>query len=226
VLKAKSTEISAYLRGESVLDIFTLLLIGMLIASVISFVVMGLRQLFRTNSLARKAHEMDLHFSPSDLFDVPRRYGGFALISNGHGPRACNITHGHICSAPVRAFDFRYEVGHATRRTTRHYAVIVIQARMVLGELTMWNAEDPQAAPLSGRMGSRRIGKWVCCGDMELASVLAEACGPLADEGVSAEVRNDTVMFCLPVENRRQDYTASLDCVESVLGRIEEYCAR
>jgi hypothetical protein len=212
-------------RGESVPDIFTLLLIGILIASVISFVVMGLRQLCRTNSLARKAHEMDLHFSPSDLFDVPRRYGGFSLISNGHGPRACNITHGHIRSAPVRAFDFRYEVGHATRRTTRHYAVIVVQARMVLGELTMWNVDDPQTEPLSSMMGSRRMDKWICRGDLDLARALAEACGPLGDQGVSAEVRNDTVMFCLPVENRRQDYTACLGCVDRVLEQIEKYCA-
>ena len=205
-------------------DTFTLLLIGVLIASVVSFVVMGFRQLRRTSSLARKAHEMDMHFSPSDLFDVPRRYGGFALISSGHGPRAYNVTHGYVRGVPVRAFDFRYEVGHATRRTTRHYAVIVVQTHMALGKLVMWHVDDAQAAPLSCGAGARRVGKWMCCGDLELARTLAEASGPLADRGASTEVRNDTIMFCIPIVKRRQDYAASLEHVDRVLGRIEEYC--
>ena len=220
----RNFETRGHVRGENVQDTFTLLLIGVLIASVVSFVVMGLRQLRRTNSLARKAHEMDLHFSPSDLFDMPRRYGGFALISSGHGPRAYNVTHGHVRGVPVRAFDFRYEVGHATRRTTRHYAVIVVQTRMELGKLVMWHVDDAQAAPLSSGDAARRVGKWMCRGDLELACKLAEANGPLSDHAASAEVRNGTIMFCIPIEKRRQDYTASLKHVDSVLGLIEGYC--
>jgi hypothetical protein len=209
-------------------DTLTLLLIGvlMLIASVVSFVVMGFRQLCRTNSLARKAHEMELHFSHSDLFDVPRRYRGFALISNGHGARAYNVTHGHIRSVPVRAFDFRYEVGHAIRRTTRHYAVTAVQTRLELGKLIMWHVDDAQAAPLLSDPESRRIGKWLCTGDLGLARALIGAGGPLADESVSIEVRNNTIMFCLPIEKRRQDYSESLRSVDSMLGRIEEHCAQ
>jgi len=205
-------------------DTFTLLLIGVLVASVISFVVMGLRQLCRTNSLARKAHEMDLHFSPSDPFDVPRRYGSFALISSGHGPRAYNVTHGRVRGVPVRAFDFRYEVGHATRRMTRHYAVIVVHTHMVLDKLVMWHVDDVQAAPLSSGACTTRIDKWMCCGDLALARALVEASGPLADQAASAEVRNGTIMFCIPILKRRQDYTISLGHVDRVLGRIEEFC--
>ena len=218
----RDVEAPGHVRGENVQDIFTLLLTGVLIVSVVSFVVMGLRQMRRTNSLARKAHEMDLHFSPSDPFDVPRRYGDFALISSGHGPRAYNVTHGHVRSVPVRAFDFRYEVGHATRRTTRHYAVIVVQTRMALGKLMMWHVDDARAAPLSS--GAVRIGKWLCCGNLELAHALAEVSGPLVDRAASAEVRNDTIMFCIPIVRRRQDYAASLQHIDRVLGRIEEYC--
>lgn len=207
-------------------DTFTPLVIGVLIvtASVVSFVVMGFRQWRRTNSLARKAYEMKLHFSASDLFDVPRRFGGFALISNGHGPRAYNVTHGHIGKTLVRAFDFRYEIGHATRRMTRHYAVIAVQTRMSMGQLVMWHVDDVQAAPLSNNIGSRRVGQWICRGELELARVMAEANAPLSDQSVSVEVRNDTIMFCLPIERRRQDYTASLGCLEGVLKRIEKYC--
>ncbi len=205
-------------------ETFTLLLIGVLMASVVSFVVMGFRQWCRMNSLARKAHEASLHFSASDLFDIPRRYGGFALISNGHGPRACNLTHGHIRSSMVRAFDFRYEIGHATRRMTRHYAVIAVQTAMSLGKLIMWHVDDIQAAPLSNNLGARRVGKWICRGDLELARVLSDAAAGLVDRPVSIEVRNGTLMFSLPVERRKQDYTAWLGCVDRVLQQIEEYC--
>jgi len=204
-------------------DIFTLLLNGVLVISVVSFVVMGFRQWRRTNSLARKAHEMQLHFSASDLFDVPRRYGGFAMISNGHGPRACNVTHGHIQKSLVRAFDFRYEVGHATRRETRHYAVIAVQTRMRLGKLVMWHIDDAHAAPLSNAPGSRSMGKWICRGDMELARVMVEANALLTDRTVSVEVQDDSILFCLPVEKRRRNYTESLGCVQHALERIEEY---
>jgi len=206
-------------------DIFTLLLIGVLGVSVVSFVVMGLRQLHRTNSLARKAHEMGLHFSPNDLFDVPRRYGDFALISRGHGPRAYNVTHGRFGRLPVRAFDFRYEVGHATRRMTRHYSVIVAQASVTLGKVVMWNLDDAQAAPLSAGTSAGRVDRWACCGDLQLARVMARACGGFSDSdrAVSIEARDDTVMFCIPVSGRCRDYTDSVEHVEGVIERLVEH---
>jgi len=204
-------------------DIFTLLLIGVLGASVVSFVFMGVRQLRRTNSLARKAHGMGLHFSPSDLFDVPHRYGDFALISRGHGSRAHNVTHGHFGRLPVRAFDFLYEVGHATRRMTRHYSVIVAKANVALGGVVMWNLDDAPAAPLSAGTSAGRVDKWACCGDLKLARVLARACGPLGDQAVSMEARDDTVMFCIPVAKRSQDYMGLMEHVEGVLRRLTEH---
>jgi hypothetical protein len=124
----------------------------------------------------------------------------------------------------VRAFDFRYEIGHATRRMTRHYAVIAVQTAMSLGKLIMWHVDDIQAAPLSNNLGARRVGKWICRGDLELARVLSDAAAGLVDRPVSIEVRNGTLMFSLPVERRKQDYTAWLGCVDRVLQQIEEYC--
>lgn len=207
-------------------DIFTLLLIGVLMASVVSFVVMGWRQWRRTGFLARKAHEMKLHFSAVDLFDVPRKYGDFTLVSNGHGQRACNVTHGYICSCPVRAFDLRYEVGHATRRMTRHYAVIAVQTRKNLGDLVMWHVDDAQSPPLAISFTVETVGKWICRGDIGLARAVVGVSEPLSDRCASVEVRGDTMMFCLPVVRRRQDYTAQLACIEQVLGRIEDYCVQ
>jgi hypothetical protein len=95
---------------------------------------------------------------------------------------------------------------------------------MVLGNLVMWHVDDAQAAPLSSGAAARRVGKWMCRGDLELAHTLAEANGPLSDQSASAEVRNGTMLFCLPIEKRRQDYTVSLKRVDRVLGLIEEYC--
>ncbi|MCP4379142.1 MAG: hypothetical protein GY794_23595 [bacterium] len=205
-------------------EIFTLLLIGVLVASVVSFIVMGLGQLRRTGALARKACELDMHFSPGDPFDVPRRYGGFALISSGHGPRAYNVTHGHVRGVPVRAFDFRYEVAHATRRITRHYAVVVVQTRIPSEKLVMWNVDDIQAVPLSSAVGSMRIGKWICSGDMDLARTLIEPDGPLVDQAISTEVRNGMIMFCIPIVKRNHGYGELLGNVDRVLERIEAHC--
>ena len=205
-------------------DIFTLLLIAVLAVSVVSFVVMGLRQLRRTNSLGRKAHEMGLHFSPSDLFDVPRRYGDFALISKGHGPRAYNLTHGRLGRLPLRAFDFRYEVGHATRRLTRHYSVIVARAGVELGRVVMWSLDDAQAAPLSAGTLAGRVANWACCGDLQLARIMARACQELSEQAVSIEARDDTVMFCIPVTAPRRDYIGSIEHVNGVMQRLIEHC--
>jgi hypothetical protein len=205
-------------------EIFTLLLIGVLVASVVSFVVMGLGQLRRTGSLARRAYELDMHFSASDPFDVPRRYGAFALISSGHGPRAYNVTHGHVRGVPVRAFDFRYEVAHATRRTTRHYAVVVVQTHMPLDKLVMWNVDDVQAVPLSSALGSTRIGKWICSGDLDLARSLVETDAPLVGQATSTEVQNGMVLFCTLIVKRHHGYSELLGNVDRVLERIEEHC--
>ncbi|MBT3200201.1 MAG: hypothetical protein HN350_09810, partial [Phycisphaerales bacterium] len=207
-------------------EIFTLLLIGVLIASVISFVVMGLRQLCRTNSLTRKAHEMDLKFSPSDHFDVPRRYGDFFLVSGGHGPRASNVTYGHILGAPVRAFDFRCEIGHATRRMTRHYAVVALKLRSAIGNLVMQHVDDVQGRGLPEGMGTRTIESWSCRGDLKLAPFLAEACEALTDQIISVEVRQDVIMLSVPIEKRRQDYTPLLACAEPILKSIENCYAQ
>ena len=204
-------------------DTFTFLLIVALGASVVSFVVMGLRQWTRTRRLARKAHEMNLHFSPSDMFDAPQRYGDFSLISSGHGPSACNVTHGHLRRVPVRAFDFRYEAGHATRRITRHYGVIAVQTPLALGKLVMWHVDDLHAASLPINLVAKPVGKWVCSGDMGLADVLAEAIDPLSDQYVSVEVRDGALMLCIPIFKKRQDYTSSLGHIDRILEAIEEY---
>jgi hypothetical protein len=124
---------------------FEYLLIAVLVAAVISFVVMGLAKVRRSRSLARAAHQRGNRFFRDDPFDVPRRYAKFALISSGHSPCAHNVTDGRLGGRSARAFDFRCELGHGTRRITRHYSVLVVGAAECPHRLLMWS--DADASP-------------------------------------------------------------------------------
>jgi len=182
--------------------VFTVLLVGVLIAAVVSFVIMGLMQIRRTRAVTREAYGLGLRFSPRDPFDVPRRYAHFSLISSGHGPRASNVAHGRIAGRSVRAFDFRCEAGHGTHRVTRYYNVIVIETDPTLPELVMWNDNDPHPAPLGSLSRTTRIGYWNCSGDGELARSLSEVFENLGPEGTSFESRGACLMIFTPVRHR------------------------
>jgi len=199
---------------------FTWMLIGVLVASVVSFLVMGLVQFGRTNSLARKAHQMRMKFSSSDPFDVPCRYGQFALIANGHSGRANNVTYGRLEGWPVRAFDFRYEVGHGTRRLTRHYSVVVAETELDLPPVLMWNERDIEGSPMAVRQSSGRLAWWFYVGSDALAATLEEECRPLADQGVSVQICGSTLMLCAPVRKARQNYIQTLEKMGQILRKV------
>jgi len=202
---------------------FTVLLVGVLVGAVISFVVMGMMQLRRTNSLATRAHAMNMHFSPVDPFNVPRRYGAFALIRGGHGQRAHNVTHGHLAGWPVRAFDFHYEVAHATRRAARHYGVVVVETDMDLPDVLMWHEDDADGPPLAARAALVRAGAWSCTGDVAFARRLMRVCEPLADDPVSIETRRAAIMFCSPVRKSRSDYDQPLERIGQALVELKNF---
>ena len=199
---------------------FTVLLIGVLIASVVYFAVMGLVQRGRTRRLARTAHEMNMHFSADDPFDVPRRYAGFALLAAGHSLRASNVTYGRLDGTPVRAFDFRHELGHGTRRITEHYGVIVAETDVPVRPVLMWHERDAEAAPLAARDSQRRIGCWRLVGDEAFGSFLSEACGPLAADDASIQTYGTAVMVCVPIRRRQQEYANRLGDVLAIVRRI------
>lgn len=186
--------------------VLTILLIGVLAAAVVYIAVLGLGQHLRTGALARRAHELSLHFAPEDSFDVPRRYEGFALLGAGHSPRADNATYGRMNGLPVRAFDFRYEVGHGTRRQTRSYSVIVVETEAVPASLLMWNERDMDNAPLGSRLGDGQCMGWTYRGGSEAAEKVAGCCRHIADSGLSVEFRPGAVMFCFPMRRRRDSY--------------------
>ena len=191
---------------------FMATLVIALVAAMISFVVMGTRHLGRSRTLARHSHERGMRFSREDPFGVPERYRDFALISCGHSPRACNVSHGQIDSWNVRAFDFRYEVGHGTRRMTCHYSVIVIDTQIDFPNVLMWSDADAEHAPLEVRRSDGHVDCWCFTGSGALADVLRNAAGSLVAEGLSMQVRGSMLMVALPAFHRRGwDYTVWMD---------------
>jgi len=174
-----------------------------LLAAVVSFVVMGIRQNLHTRRLARQAEENQLLFSFDDPFDIPERYRHFALLSCGHSPRATNVTHGRWDSLPLRAFEFRYEIGHGTRRTTCRYTVVIVDLQTHAGDLILWNHSDAQQAPLETRLVHGEVGCWSYSGAANLADVLARTVGGLAAEGLSVQVQGTDILFCLPAARQQ-----------------------
>ena len=176
---------------------FIVLLVGVLIASVISLVAMGWLQHRRTNALARKAHEMSMHFSPSDIFDIGCTYRNFALITSGHSPRIENVTYGRIKGKTIRAFDFRYEIGHSMERLTKHYYVIVVETQREMAKVIMWHEADASAEALSLPLGDQRVEKWLYRGSTRQARSLARLGESLGCE-VNMQVLSNAVMLAIP----------------------------
>lgn len=187
------------------------ILIGVWVVAAISMAVMGWRDHRRANALARKAHEMFMKFSIDDPFDIPRRYGPFAVIATGHSVRAGHVTYGRLEGVSVRAFDLRYELGHGTRRSTRFYGVIALESPADLGDVLLWNQREDQAVPVAAQMNEGRLDGWSFRGDRALAERLADCCQ--AFRVVSAQSRGNTVMFCFS----GRDYMARLGDVRAMI---------
>jgi hypothetical protein len=184
------------------------ILIVALTAAVVSFFVMGLRHHWHGRVMSRYSNEHDLRFNRDDPFGIPLVYRRFALISCGHSPRACNVTHGRVAGRVVRAFDFRYEIGHGTLRVTRRYGVVVVDMETPDHNVLMWNDSDAQHAPLEVRQIDGHVGCWSFTGDADLAKTLAGHVGPLGADGLSMQARDGLLMLYLPAKGRKlRNYT-------------------
>jgi hypothetical protein len=153
--------------------ILVVLLVAAPVAAGVVFAIGGLLQVRRRDRLARAAHEAGLLFSAEDPFDVPRRYARFALVGGGHSGRAMHVTYGRLGGLPVRAFDFRYEIGHGTRRQGRHYAVVAVEGIESVRAMLLWRQRDLDLAPLAVRGASQRLGDWVALGEAAAGAVAA-----------------------------------------------------
>lgn len=205
--------------------VLIVLLIGTLVASAASFVVMGVLQHLRASALARKAHEMGMRFSPEDPFDLPCALAEFALVSSGHSPRVDNVIYGRLDGRVVRAFDFRYEVGHGIQRLTRHYSVIAVESPQEVDSMLMWHEDDLQAAPVSLQLANRRLGQWLYEGSRPVAMALGEVCAGLG-RPVSMETRGKAAMLFAPVTGSRRAYAAQTPDVAKIAAGIVEALSR
>ena len=167
--------------------VLVVLLLAAPVAAGVGFAIGGWLQVRRRDRLARTAHEAGLLFSAEDPFDAPRRYVRFAMIGGGHSGRAANVTYGRVRGFAVRAFDFRYEVGHGTRRQGRRYAVIAVEDLGAFPPVLLWRRRDADLAPLAARQTAGRAGEWDCRGD-RAAQVVAQLPEALAAAVTGVEV--------------------------------------
>ena len=194
---------------------FTIVLVSVVVGAVIAFVFMGLTMVRRTRRLARAAHERGMRFFRDDPYDVPRRYAGSAVISAGHSPRANNVIDGRFNGRPVRAFDFRCELGHGTRRMTRHYAVMAFEADRASEPLLMWQTSEEETPPLAARSPDGQLGRWQYRGNRRLAEALASSCEGLGDAPVSMEVRGTALIAAAAAKGRSPDCSARFRQIEA-----------
>jgi len=169
--------------------------------------------------LARLAHEVGLRFSENDLFDAARRYADFVLVAGGHGARASNVTYGRVGRWPVRAFDFRYEVGHGTRRSSRFYGVAVVETDMPMPPLLMWNNADADMAPLAARTAARQDETWAVRGSDKVFRAAQAVLSRV--EGLSCQTCGYSVMLMAPVSSERSDYLGILQLAPEAVEAVE-----
>jgi hypothetical protein len=200
----------------------TYILLAVLAGSVVVFLVAAVLQHRRTGFLSSRATERGMRFSAADSFEVPRRYRLFTAISGGHSARASNMTYGRVDGWPVRAFDFRYEVGHGTHRETRHYGVLAVETDLPLPEALLWNEADAAEAPLPAVLGDGTVACWSYRGDDHLARVLGDAAVPLAGQRVSIESQGGVVLLAKPLPGAEDPYGDLLDRAEAVVEAVRE----
>jgi hypothetical protein len=198
----------------------TAVLVMILIGALVSVTAAGLLQAGRRRRLARLAHEAAMRFSSDDPFDVPRRYGLFALVAHGHSPRAHNVAYGHRRGRPIRAFDFRYELGHGPRRTSRRFSVMVSRLARPVGRVLMWHGSHREQAPPAVLASEYRTGEWLCQGDRRISHLLADCCEKMG-EPVSIEMSGEILMLMAPTGGGHRDYGGYLRLLDEVVACVE-----
>ena len=201
-------------------SVLTFVFLCILAAAVVSFVVMGIRGHRRYKALARSAHGTGLHFSQSDLFDIPNRYGGYALIARGHSGSANNVTYGRVEKLLVRAFDFCSEMGHGTQRLTRRDSVVVVDAGRELPGLLMWHGAGQTLAPLAYDQSFRQVGGWIYRGNKRLANVLNEALTTVQTRRISVEAKGSSLLVAGPQAIRSGRYVLSHEGIRRLVSAL------
>ena len=191
------------------------ILAGGLGAVMIGLLVVGVREHLRRQAYARAAHAAGLLFAAADPFDVTSRYAGFVLCQAGHSFRAENVMHGRQAGWLLRAFDYRFEIGHGPGRQTRRYSVIAAETPLALSPALLWHEQDP-LLPLAARLAQRRVGPWrIVEGQGER---LIEALAALADEPLHVYARPGCLVLACA---RRWSADQMLDRIQRTAATLE-----
>ena len=202
---------------------FMAILTVALLATVVSFLVMAIRQLRWSRRLERQCLHRGLHFDRDDPFAIPSGGAKLALMSSGHSPRARNVAHGCLNADELRAFEFSYEVAHGPRRMTCWHSVVTLNVEADAGDVLMWHDSDADFAPMDVRQIDGHVGTWSFVGDAETAGRLAEADADLRAMDLSVQYCDGVLAVSgLWRDGRRRDYTEWFDVAVRAAERLAE----
>jgi len=152
----------------------------------------------RSGRRSRQSHELAMGFAAEDPFDLPRRYGQFALLGRGHGLRAHDVTYGRYGGRRARCFEVRLEQGHGPHRLIRRASAVAVETDHDLGVVLLWHDRDAEGRELFLPPAAGQVGPWRCCGPAQAVEALAGACGLSQGAGASIEVRGGVLLLWVP----------------------------
>ena len=204
--------------------VFLIIPIAALGAGLVFLGWMGFAQRRRRRRLARAAHQMDLKFSPTDLFEVTHRYGDFVLVPAGHSARAENVIYGRYGGWPLRAFDYYFEAGHGPQRLARRYSVIVADTNLDIPPALLWHAGDDEHVPLAAKGSLGDAGPWRVVAGAPFARRLAEAFASFAGECVHVQTLGQSVVLSLATRSKPLAMAERFDKTVAGLNALRERC--
>ncbi len=197
----------------------TLLSIGLIVMAGV-LLWLGGKQYARRCRLAERAKQRGMEFTRGDSQRLVLSYEDMALLCAGHSRRIENVISGRLGSWSVRAFDFRYDVGHGLRRMRRFYHVVLVDVARWMDSVLMWHVDDLQRAPFLVRQCDQRVGAWLYSGDSGLAERLSHACGALERHGVSMQVHEQWLVLSCPGSRDSDVCSQLLDRAGDIAARL------
>ncbi len=199
-----------------------LLLIGILGVVTLALVVMAASQWRRRVAWRQAATECSLKFSSQDIFDLVRRYAGFALMQAGHSAYADNVIHGKLSGWSFRAFDYRFEAGHGPQRVTRRYCVVAAETPLYLAGASVWrDVELDSPAGLTSTAAPQET-DWGVAGDAEAAAMLTGCWPAEGSQAIWMQAAEGVVLFATPDRLGGGKLRRQLRAVTTALDRLTE----
>jgi hypothetical protein len=79
----------------------------------------------RTESIALVAQSMELEFSDSDIFNIPKHYDGYPYIGEGYNRCSFNVIYGKHRGYEIKAFDHEYYFNDTTVNYRKFSTVVI-----------------------------------------------------------------------------------------------------